>query len=158
MQFDQTFFAFVALVIFFGIVIWAGAHKKAGAALDNRATLIEKELADARKLREDAEKLLADYKQKKLDAQKEAADIIASAQSQAKEFAADAAKKLSETIVRRTKQAETKIAQAEAAAAKDVRSQATDLAIAAATNLLSAQKGNTNLIAESIAAVKSKTN
>lgn len=158
MQFDQTFFAFVALVIFFGIVIWAGAHKKAGAALDNRATLIEKELVDARKLREDAEKLLADYKQKKLDAQKEAADIIASAQSQAKEFAADAAKKLSETIVRRTKQAETKIAQAEAAAAKDVRSQATDLAIAAATNLLSAQKGNTNLIAESIAAVKSKTN
>ncbi len=158
MQFDQTFFAFVALVIFLGIVLWAGAHKKAGAALDNRATLIEKELTDARKLREDAEKLLADYKQKKLDAQKEAADIVASAQSQAKEFAADAAKKLSETIVRRSKQAETKIAQAEAAAVKDVRSKATDLAIAAAGNLLAAQKGNAKLIAESIAAVKSKAN
>ena len=158
MQFDQTFFAFVALVIFLGIVFWAGAHKKAGAALDNRAALIEKELADARKLREDAEKLLADYKQKKLDAQKEAADIIASAQSQAKEFAADAAKKLSETIVRRSKQAETKIAQAEAAAVKDVRSKATDLAIAAASNLLASQKGNAKLIAESIDAVKSKPN
>ena len=158
MQFDQTFFAFVALVIFFGIVFWAGAHKKAGAALDSRAKLIEKELTDARKLREDAEQLLADYKQKKLDAQKEAADIIASAQSQAKEFATEAAKKLGETITRRTKQAETKIAQAEAAAAKDVRSQATDLAIAAAGNLLAAQKGNAKLIAESIAAVKSKAN
>ena len=158
MQFDQTFFAFVALVIFLGIVFWAGAHKKAGAALDSRATLIEKELANARKLREDAEKLLADYKQKKLDAEKEAANIIASAQSQAREFAADAAKKLSETITRRTKQAETKIAQAEVAAAKDVRSQATDLAIAAASNLLAAQKGNAGLIAESIAAVTNKAN
>lgn len=158
MQFDQTFYALVALVLFFGVAFRMGAHKKAGAALDNRANLIEKELADARKLREDAEKLLADYKQKKLDAEKEAADIIASAQSQAKEFAADAAKKLSETITRRTKQAETKIAQAEAAAVKDVRSQATDLAIAAAGNLLAAQKGNAKLIAESIAAVKSKAN
>ena len=158
MQFDQTFFAFVALVIFLGIVFWAGAHKKAGAALDSRATLIEKELADARRLREDAEKLLADYKQKKLDAQKEAADIVASAQSQAKEFAADAARKLSETIIRRTQQAETKIAQAGAAAAKDVRSKATDLAIAASSKLMAAQKGNAKLIAESIAAVKSKTN
>ncbi len=158
MQFDQTFYAFVALVIFLGIVFWAGAHRKAGAVLDSRADLIEKELAAARKLREDAEKLLADYKQKKLDAQTEAADIIASAQSQAKEFAADAAKKLSETIVRRTNQAETKIAQAQDAAAKDVRNQAADLAIAAASHIIAGQKGNVKLIAESIAAVRSKTN
>lgn len=158
MQFDQTFYAFVALVIFFGVVFWMGAHKKAGAALDSRASLIETELTNARKLREDAEKLLADYKQKKLDAEKEAADIIASAQSQAKEFAADAARKLGETITRRTKQAETKIAQAQDAAAKEVRNSAADLAIAAAGNLLAAQKGNATLIAESIAAVKSKAN
>ena len=158
MQFDQTFYALVALVIFLGVVFWAGAHNKAAATLDNRARLIENELAAARKLREDAEKLLADYKQKKLDAEKEAADIIASAQSQAKNYAADAAKKLSETIVRRTQQAEIKIARAQDAAAKEVRNQAADLAIAAASKLISAQKGNTKLITESIAAVKSKTN
>jgi len=159
MQFmDQTFYAFVALVLFFGVVVWAGGHKKAGAALDDRAKLIEKELADARKLREDAEKLLADYKQKKLDAEKEAADIIASAKSQAVEFAAEAKKKLGETIARRTKQAETKIAQAEATAVKEVRGHATDLAIAAATNIIAGAKGNAKLIADSIAAVKSKAN
>ena len=158
MQFDQTFYALVALVIFFGVVFWAGAHNKAGAALDNRARLIENELASARKLREDAEKLLADYKQKKLDAEKEAADIISSAQSQAKNYAAEAAKKLSETIVRRTQQAEIKIARAQHAAAKEVRNQAADLAIAAASKLISAQKGNTKLITESIAAVKAKIN
>jgi len=158
MQFDNTFFAFVALCVFLAIVFWAGAHKKAGAALDNRANLIEQELAGARKLREDAEKLLADYKQRALDAEKEAADIIASAKSQAKEYAADAAKKLGDTIARRTKQAETKIAQAQATAVKEVRGHATDLAIAAASNLIASQKGNPKLIADSIAAVKSKTN
>ena len=158
MQFDQTFYALVALVIFFGVVFWAGAHNKAGVALDDRARLIENELASARKLREDAEKLLADYKQKKLDAEKEAADIIASAQSQAKNYAADAARKLSETIVRRTQQAEIKIARAQDAASKEVRNQAADLAIAAAAKLISAQKGNTKLITESIAAVKTKIN
>jgi len=157
-MFDQTFYALVALVIFFGIVFWAGAHKKAGAHLDNRASLIEKELADAKQLRLDAEKLLADYKQKAIDAEKEAADIISSATSQANEYAADAAKKLSETITRRTKQAETKIAQAQATAVKEVRDHATDLAIAAAGNLIAGHKGNPKLIAESIAAVKSKTN
>ena len=67
-EFDQTFFALVALVLFLGVVVYAGAHKKAGSALDDRARLIEKELADAKKLREDAEKLLADYKQRSLDA------------------------------------------------------------------------------------------
>ncbi len=155
---DQTFYAFVALVLFFGVVVWAGGHKKAGAALDSRAKLIEKELADARKLREDAEKLLADYKQKKLDAEKEAADIIASAKSQAVEFAAEAKKKLGETIARRTKQAEAKIAQAEATAVRQVRGHATDLAIAAATNIIAGAKGNAKLIADSITAVKSKAN
>ena len=158
MQFDQTFYAFVALVLFFAIVFWAGAHKKAGAALDDRAAKIKKELSDAKQLRLDAEKLLADYKQKAIDAEKEAADIIASAKSQAQEYADEAAKKLGETITRRTKQAETKIAQAQANAVKEVRGHATDLAIAAAGNLIANQKGNPKLIAESIAAVKAKTN
>ena len=159
MQFmDQTFYAFLALVLFLGVVVYAGGHTKAGSALDDRAKLIEKELADAKKLRQDAEQLLADYKQKKLDAEKEAAGIIASAKSQATEYAVEARKKLSETIARRTKQAEQKIAQAEDAATKDVRAQAADLAIAAATTLIAAEKGNAKLITQSISAVKSKLN
>lgn len=158
MQFDQTFYAFVALVIFFGIVIYAGAHKKAGSALDNRSVQIANDLAAARKLREDAEQLLADYKQKAIDAEKEAVDIIASAKSQAEEYAADAARKLSETISRRTKQAETKISQAQATAIKEVRGHATDLAIAAASNLIAGQKSNPKLISDSITAVRSKAN
>jgi F-type H+-transporting ATPase subunit b len=161
MHFDNTFFAFVALVLFLGIVLWAGAHKKAGAALDARADQISKDIADARKLREDAEALLAEYKQKKLDAEKEAAGIIAQAKSDAVAYAEDAKKKLADSLTRRTKQAENKIAQAEAAAVKEVRAAATDLAIRAASSIIAdgaKGKGGDGLIAESIAAVKSRLN
>ncbi len=158
---DATFFALVALVMFLGIVLWAGAHKKASAALDARAAQIDKDISDARKLREEAEALLAEYKQKKLDAEKEAAGIIAQAKSDAAAYAEEAKKKLADSLTRRTKQAENKIAQAEAAAIKDVRSVATDRAIAAATRLIAERskgKGGEKLIAESIAAVKSRLN
>lgn len=161
MHFDNTFFAFVALVLFLAIVFYAGAHKKAGSALDARANQISRDIADARKLREDAEALLAEYKQKKLDAEKEAAGIIAQAKADAAVYAEDAKKKLADSLVRRTKQAENKIAQAEAAAIKDVRAAATDLAIRAASSIIAdgtKGKGGESLIAESIAAVKSRLN
>jgi F-type H+-transporting ATPase subunit b len=158
---DATFFALVALVLFLGIVFWAGAHKTAGKALDDRAAQIDKDLNDARKLREEAEALLAEYKQKKLDAEKEAAGIIAQAKTDAASYAEDAKKKLADSLTRRTKQAEQKIAQAEAAAIKDVRSAATDLAMKAASAIIAdgaKGKGGDKLIAESIAAVKSRLN
>lgn len=161
MHFDNTFFALVALVLFFGIVLWAGAHKKAGAALDARAAQISKDIADARKLREEAEALLAEYKQKKLDAENEAAGIIAQAKADAAVYAEDAKKKLADSLTRRTKQAENKIAQAEAAAVKEVRAAATDLAIRAASSVIrdgAKGRGGDGLIAESIAAVKSRLN
>jgi F-type H+-transporting ATPase subunit b len=161
MQFDNTFFAFVALVLFLGIVVYLGVPRTVGAALDDRAAKIAKELDDARKLRQDAESLLAEYKQKRSDAEKEAAGIISQARREAESMAAENTKKLADMLLRRTKQAEQKIAQAEAAAVKEVRSLATDAAIAAAAKLLgdgSANAKSAALIAESIAAVKTRLN
>ena len=161
MTFDNTFFAFVALVIFLGIAVYAGALKKVGGGLDERARRIAKDLDDARKLREDAEALLAEYKKKRIDAEKEAEGIIAQAKADAEEYAAESRRKLSEMLERRTKQAEQKIAQAEANAVKDVRAAAADIAIAAAAKLsaeaLKETKGAA-LISESISAVKTRLN
>ncbi|MFN0193558.1 MAG: ATP F0F1 synthase subunit B, partial [Aestuariivirga sp.] len=70
-------------------------------------------------------------------------------------------RKLSETIERRSKQAEQKIAQAEASAMKDVRDLATELAIKAASQLSAeAAKGTrgAKLVDDSIAAIKSRLN
>ena len=75
------------------------------------------------------------------------------AKSDAEEYAAETRRKLSETLDRRTRQAEQKIAQAEAAAIKDVRNAATEMAIAAAQTLMAeATKGakGADLIASSI--------
>jgi F-type H+-transporting ATPase subunit b len=161
MHFDATFFAFVALAIFLVIVYRAGAHQKIASSLDSRAARIKQDLEDARRLRLEAEGLLAEYKKKRLDAEKEAQDIIAQAKSEAEAFAADARKKLTESIERRTQQAEQKIAQAEAAAVKDVRNAAVEIAVAAAHGLVAdVAKGSKGaaLIEESIAAVKARLN
>ena len=161
MHFDATFFALVALLIFLAIAAYAGAFKKMGAGLDNRSDRIRRELEHATQLRKDAEALLAEYKQKRLDAEKEAASIISAAKADAEEYAAETRRKLTESLERRSKQAEQKIAQAEAAAIKDVRNVATDLAIAASHHLAAeAAKGSkgAELISQSIAAVKNRLN
>lgn len=160
-MFDASFFALVALVIFLGIVAYAGGFRAMGSGLDNRAQRIAKDLDDAARLRKEAEALLAEYKQKRIDAEKEAQGIIAQAKADAEEYAAETRRKLSETLERRTKQAEQKIAQAEASAIKDVRNAATEMAVAAAQTLMAeAAKGpkGADLIATSIDAVKTRLN
>jgi F-type H+-transporting ATPase subunit b len=161
MHFDATFFALVALIIFLGIVAYAGGFKTMSSGLDARGERIRKELEHAAQLRKEAESLLAEYKQKRIDAEKEAASIIAAAKADAEDYAAETRRKLTESLDRRTKQAEQKIAQAEAAAVKDVRNAATELAIAAAQNMVAqVAKGATGdqLIATSIQAVKNRLN
>ena len=161
MHLDASFFTLVALIIFLGIVAYAGGFKAMGAGLDTRAARIRNDLEHAAKLRKEAEALLAEYKQKRIDAEKEAASIISAAKADAEEYAAETRRKLSESLDRRTKQAEQKIAQAEAAAIKDVKNAATELAIAAAQNLVAqAAKGATSdqLSASSIQAVKNRLN
>lgn len=161
MHLDASFFALVALIIFLGIVAYAGGFKAMGSGLDARSQRIAKDLDDAARLRKEAEALLSEYKQKRLDAEKEAEAIIAAARADAEEYAAETRRKLSETLDRRTRQAEQKIAQAEASAIKDVRTAATELAIAAAQNMVAeAAKGSkgADLIASSITAVKNRLN
>jgi F-type H+-transporting ATPase subunit b len=161
MHLDASFFTLVALIIFLGIVAYAGGFKAIGAGLDSRAERIRNDLDHAAKLRKEAEALLAEYKQKRIDAENEAASIVAAAKADAEEYAAETRRKLSESLERRTKQAEQKIAQAEAAAIKDVRNAATELAIAAAQNMVAqAAKGarSDELIASSIQAVKNRLN
>lgn len=161
MQLDASFFALVALIIFLGIVAYAGGFRAMGAGLDARSQRIRNDLEHAATLRKEAEALLAEYKQKRIDAEQEAASIVAAARRDAEEYAAETRRKLSESLDRRTKQAEQKIAQAEAAAIKDVRNAATELAIAAAQNMVAqaaqGSKGD-DLIASSIQAVKNRLN
>ncbi len=151
----------VAFVLFVGLGIYLKVPAMLAKMLDERADKIGKELAEARKLREEAQALLAEYQKKRADAEKDAADIVAHAKVEAESYAVETRKKLAETIERRTKQADQKIAQAEAAAIKEVRTTATEAAIAAASKLVGEAVQGTKgakLIDESITAVKNRLN
>ncbi|HUS98228.1 MAG TPA: ATP F0F1 synthase subunit B, partial [Hyphomicrobiaceae bacterium] len=111
----------VAFFIFVGLLIYYGVPKLIGKALDDRADAIRNELDEARRLREEAQSLLADYQKKAREAEDEAQGIIDQARREAEALAAETRNSLQESVVRRGKQAEEKIARAEAQALTEVR-------------------------------------
>jgi F-type H+-transporting ATPase subunit b len=131
------FWVLVSFVLFIGLIVYLKVPGKVTAMLDERAERISRELDDARKLREEAQGLLAEYERKRRDADKEAEAIIAQAREEAEAFAVETRQKLVEMVERRGHMAEEKIAQAEAQAVKEVRAAAAELAIAAATRIIS---------------------
>jgi F-type H+-transporting ATPase subunit b len=158
---EPEFWVAVAFVLFIGVLIYAGAHKKVTDALDHRAARIKAELDEARRLREEAGKLLAEYQRKQREAEREAEAIVADAKAEAERVAAEARQKMEEFVARRTKLAEAKIGQAEAQAVADVRAAAADAAVAAAEKILrDTAKGKVadDLIAQGIADMKAKLN
>ncbi len=151
----------LAFLVFVGILLYLKVPALLGKSLDERAQVIAKELEEARKLRAEAEQILADYKSKAAAAEDEAKAIIEEAKREAEAMAAETKKNLAESVERRTKLAEDKIARAEAQAVSEVRSSAVDAAIMAAERILRSKASGDaggQLIAESIQALKGKLN
>lgn len=151
----------IAFVIFVAGLLYLGVHKTIAKALDGRADRIKTELDEARRLKEEAQALVQTYQRKRQEAEKEAEEIVASAKAEAERMAVEAKAKIEEFVARRTKIAETKIAQAGAQAMGEVRAAAADAAVAAAEKILTeTAKGQTaaDLVAKGIADVRSKLN
>ena len=151
----------VAFVLFLCLLVYVGAHRKVIGGIDARQSRIKAELDEAVRLREEAKALLAEYERKGREAESEAAAIIASAKDEAERLAAEAKAKMEDFVLRRTKMAEAKIAQAEAQALADVRAAAADTAVAAAEKILAQEtKGKlaAELIAKGIEDVRKKLN
>jgi F-type H+-transporting ATPase subunit b len=151
----------VAFVIFLGLLVYLGAHRRVIDGIDQRQARIKTELDEARRLREEAQALLAEYQRKHGEADREAEAIIASANVEAERLAAEGKARMEDFVTRRTKMAETKIAQAEAQALAEVRSAAADAAVAAAEKILStATKGKIadDLLARGIADLRKRFN
>jgi len=159
--YEPEFWVAVSFFIFIGVLVYFGVHMKVVSALDARALLISKELAEARRLREEAENVLADYRRKLGDVVTEVDNITALATTEAKTLAAETRQSLKEHFDRRIKLAEEKIARAEMEAVREFRSVAVDAAIAAAQNLIAAKltpDRAKKLVSESIKALKSNLN
>ena len=163
MEFLATpeFWVAVSFFLFVGGLIYLGVHKKVAAVLDARAAAIAKELDEAKRLREEAEKVLADYRRKQGDAVKETQAIISLAAKEAELLAAETRRSMKESFERRTKLAEDKIARAEAEALREVRAAAADAAIAAARSVIAEKltpEAADKLVKQGIDALKGRLN
>jgi F-type H+-transporting ATPase subunit b len=151
----------VAFVILMGIFAYFGVHRTILSALDHRRDRIQKELDDARRLKDEAAKLVEEYRSRRASAEKEAQDIVASAKADAERIAAEAKAKMEDFVARRTKSAESKIAMAESQAIADVRAAAAEAAVSAAASIMGQTvKGSVadDLIAKGIQDVRGKLN
>ncbi len=150
-----SFIGFILLIVYFKV------PGKVTKMLDDRADLIRQELDEARKLREEAQTRLAEYERKQRSAEKEAEGIIALAKEEAEALAAETREKLTETLERRMKLAEDKIARAEEQALGEVRTAAVNIAIAAAEQIIADKMtpaASKKLVDQSIKDLKGKLN
>ena len=160
-MFEAEFWVAVAFVIFIGVLGYFRVHKLLLKSIDDRRERIKAEFDEARRLKAEAEALLATYRRKQQEAEHEAQAIVAGARTEAERLATEAEAKIEEFVVRRTKMAENKIAQAEAQALADVRSAAAEVAVAAAKTILTRtvkDKVADNLLAKGIEDLKGKLN
>lgn len=156
-----TFWATVGLVLFLVLIAYLKVPSMLGKSLDARAGRITNELAEAKRLREEAQALLVEYQQKRKEAEAEAANIVAAAEREAQALTAEAKTKTEEFVARRTSLSEQKIRQAETDAINAVRATAVDIAIAAAEQVISSKSDATvqsALFAKAVSDVKTRLN
>ncbi|MGH1421432.1 MAG: ATP F0F1 synthase subunit B [Hyphomonas sp.] len=131
-----TLWAFLAFVTFLAIAWKMGALKAILGGLDERAEGIQKELDEARTLREQAAQALAAAERHQQDANDKADEMVKQAKEDAKRIMEAARKDLDDRIARREAMAESRIARAEAEAAEEVRRAAANAATRAARQIL----------------------
>ncbi|WP_442681383.1 F0F1 ATP synthase subunit B family protein [Sphingomonas sp. ASY06-1R] len=132
-------FVALSMLVVIAILIWKGAPKAIGRALDNKIATIRQQLDEASRLRAEAEALRAEYQAKAAAAQGEADQIIAHARAEADVILADAREHTASLIERRSRMAEDKIAAAERTAIAEVRAKAADAAARAAATLIASR-------------------
>jgi F-type H+-transporting ATPase subunit b len=156
---NTDFIVTVAFLIFAGILVYFKIPGMIGGLLDKRAAQIRSDLDEARALREEAQSLLASFERKHEEVKGQAERIVSHARQEAEDAATIAKADLARSIERRLKAAEDQIASAEAAALKEVKDQAAQIAIAAAGDVIAkamTAKEAGKLIDESIATVEAK--
>jgi len=150
---ESEFWVAVAFVIFVGVLgrlLWT----RIAALLDKRSADIARSLADAGRLREEALKARQDAERTLANAASEAEAILAQAREEVQRMQARAAANLQSAIALREQQALDRIALSEAAAARQVRDAAVDVALSATRALLREQVGagrTADMIDEAIA-------
>ena len=131
MGLSQTAWVLIAFVLFFVLVgkkLWSALTTN----LDQRKKMIENELNEAKKLREEAQAELNASLKKQKEINKQVLDIINDAKSTAKQIEADALKKSDIIIKRKEEQAKQKINNAQVEALNNIKNISAELSVKSA--------------------------
>lgn len=112
-----------------------------GRLLDRRAEGIKADIAEARRLRDEAQEIYASYERRQREVHVQAGEIVANAGREAAAQAQKAKVDLQKSIERRLQAAQDQISAAENDAVRAVRNQAVQVAVAAASEVLGRQMG-----------------
>jgi F-type H+-transporting ATPase subunit b len=138
---DPEIWVLVSFVIFF-VLFGARLWKAIVGLLDGRADAIRAELAEAQRLREEAEAMLAEAEQARVAAMAEAGEVLARSREEAARLTAAAVAEAEASARRRERLALERIAAAEKAAVTEVRNTAADVATRAAELVLAQGLGD----------------
>ena len=131
MGLSQTAWVLIAFILFFVLVgkkLWSALTTN----LDQRKKMIENELSEAKKLREEAQAELNASLKKQKEINKQVLDIINDAKSTAKQIEADALKKSDIIIKRKEEQAKQKINNAQIEAINNIKNISAELSVKSA--------------------------
>ena len=157
MYFDETAWVAIAFILFF-VLVWKKGKKAILSILDERSSLIEKELNEAKSLKEEALEELRLALQKQKNVSDEAENLIKDAKETAKKIQEEANLKSLETIKRKEEQAKQKILSLEAEALKNIREITSNIVIESSKTYIKQKlddKENINLISKSSNEIKS---
>lgn len=138
---NTDFIVLLAFLLFLGVLLYFRVPAAIGKLLDRRAEGIKADLAEARRLRDEAQEIYASYERRQREVKGQSDEIVASARREALAQAAKAKVDLQHSIERRLQAAQDQIASAEADAVRAVRNQAVQVAVAAASDVLGRQMG-----------------
>lgn len=133
---DATAWVSLAMAVFIVILLVKKVPALIGSVLDGRIAQIKSQLAEASKLRAEAEALKGEYEAKLAAAAGEAEAMRKSAESDAATLLEDAKVNAAALVARRQKMAEDKIGAAERAAIAGIRTKAVNAATSAAATLI----------------------
>ena len=131
MGLSQTAWVLIAFILFFVLVgkkLWSALTTN----LDQRKKMIENEIDEAKKLREEAQAELNASLKKQKEINKQVLDIINDAKSTAKQIEADALKKSDIIIKRKEEQAKQKINNAQVEALNNIKNISAELSVKSA--------------------------
>ncbi|TCO74238.1 F0F1 ATP synthase subunit B [Rhodovulum euryhalinum] len=157
--YNTNFVVLLSFLAFIAVLVYLKVPGKVTAMLDARAAGIQKDLDEARALREEAQTVLASYERKQKEVQEQAERIVETARFEAEAAAAKAKEDLKLAIERRLAAADEQIESAKAGAVREVRDRAIAVAVAAARDVIEKQmtaEANDRLVDAAIGDVQAK--